>query len=457
MKREIPVDKNKHYEINIQGLGHSGEGVGKIDNFTVFVDGAVPGDKIETRIIKIKNSYAIGKLIKILKASPDRIEPLSPTADRCGGCQLQHIDYQKQLEYKTQLVRDNIERIGKIKDVVIHPTIGMEHPWRYRNKAQFPIGMEDGKAVLGFYAKRSHRIIPNHTCLIQHPVNDQIVPMMKEFIDQYHISVYDEEKHTGLLKHLVTRVGFTTGEIMVILVINGEEMPHSQELIARLTKEIPNIASIYININKARTNVVLGKESKLLYGKKHITDDIGDIQFEISPLSFFQVNPIQTKVLYEKALEYANLKGQETVMDAYCGIGTISLFLAQRAKKVIGVEIVKEAIEDGKRNAQINHIENVEFHAGQAEKLIPELYAQGKKADVVVVDPPRKGCDQKLLDTIIQMKPQRMVYVSCNPSTLARDLNYLEQGGFKTVEIQPVDMFPHTMHVECVVLMERKA
>lgn len=455
MKRDIPVVNNEKYNIQIKGLGSGGEGVGKIEGFTIFVDGALPEEYIEAGITNVKANYAIGKLESIIQPSPYRISPPCTIAHKCGGCQIQRMDYQKQLEYKTQLVKDSIERIGKIKDVIIHQTIGMNTPFNYRNKAQFPIGMEDGKAALGFYAKRSHRIVPQHNCLIQHPVNTKISSIVKAYIDKYNLSIYDEEKHKGLLRHLVTRVGFITGEIMVILVANGESIPNIDNLVKRLTYEIPEIVSIYLNINKEKTNVILGRENKLIYGKKDIEDYIGDIKFKISPLSFYQVNPIQTKILYEKALEYADLKGDEVVYDAYCGIGTISLFLAQRAKKVIGIEILQEAIKDAKENARINKINNVDFYVGKTEEIIPQLYKNGERADVVVVDPPRKGCDRKLLDTIIQMKPKRVVYVSCKPSTLARDLNYLEKGGYKAKEIQPVDLFPHTMHVECVALMSR--
>ncbi|HHT51486.1 MAG TPA: 23S rRNA (uracil(1939)-C(5))-methyltransferase RlmD [Eubacteriaceae bacterium] len=455
MKRDIPVVNNEKYNIQIKGLGSGGEGVGKIEGFTIFVDGALPEEYIEAGITNVKANYAIGKLESIIQPSPYRISPPCTIAHKCGGCQIQRMDYQKQLEYKTQLVKDSIERIGKIKDVIIHQTIGMNTPFNYRNKAQFPIGMEDGKAALGFYAKRSHRIVPQHNCLIQHPVNTKISSIVKAYIDKYNLSIYDEEKHKGLLRHLVTRVGFITGEIMVILVANGESIPNIDNLVKRLTYEIPEIVSIYLNINKEKTNVILGRENKLIYGKKDIEDYIGDIKFKISPLSFYQVNPIQTKILYEKALEYADLKGDEVVYDAYCGIGTISLFLAQRAKKVIGIEILQEAIKDAKENARINKINNVDFYVGKTEEIIPQLYKNGERADVVVVDPPRKGCDRKLLDTIIQMKPKRVVYVSCKPSTLARDLNYLEKGGFTVKEIQPVDLFPHTGHVECVVLITR--
>ena len=455
MKKKIPVNINKNYPIKISGLGHSGEGVGKIDGFTVFVERAIPEDYIEAKIIKVKSNYAVGKLNEIITSSSHRINPPCPIADQCGGCQIQQIDYQKQLEYKTQLVKDNIDRIGKIKDVIIHPTIGMQQPWNYRNKAQFPIGKEK-TVTIGFYAKGSHNIIETDTCLIQHSDNNGIIRTIRNFINEFKISIYDEKKHKGLIRHIVTRVGFHTGEIMITLVINGETIPHLDELIGRLKDSNTNTVSIHLNINKNKTNVILGKENKLVYGKRYITDYIGDIKFEISPLSFFQVNPLQTKILYEKALEYADLQGNEIVYDAYCGIGTISLFLAQKAKKVIGVEIVEEAIEDAKRNAKLNNIKNTEFYIGKAEEVIPRLYQQGQNADVVVLDPPRKGCDQKLLDTIIEMKPKRVVYVSCNPSTLARDLKYLEKNGYKTIEIQPVDMFPHTMHVESIVSLKKQ-
>lgn len=455
MKKDIPVQKNKRYPLVIQDLGHRGEGIGKIDGFTIFVEGAIPEDKIEVKIVKIKSHYAIGKLEKIITPSLYRRIPPCSIAEKCGGCQIQKIEYEKQLEYKTQLVKDNIKRIGKLEDVTIYPIIGMENPWNYRNKAQFPIGQDKGKPVLGFYAPKSHKIISTDQCFIQHPINHKIINIVKNFIEEFEISIYKEEHHKGLLRHLVTKVGFSTQEVMVILVVNGRELPYYETLVNKLKESIPNISSIYLNYNQKKTNTILGSENRLLYGKEYIIDYIGDIKFQISPLSFFQVNPIQTKILYKKALEYANLKGNEIVYDIYCGIGTISLFLAKKAKKVIGVESVEQAIQDAKKNARLNQIENTEFYTGKAEEIIEKLYEQEGQADVIVLDPPRKGCQSKVLDTIIQRKPERIVYVSCNPSTLARDLNYLESGGFKTVEIQPVDMFPHTPHVECVVLMSR--
>ncbi len=348
-----------------------------------------------------------------------------------------------------------MQRIGKLKDAVIHDTIGMKNPYRYRNKAQFPVGIKDGKVVIGFYAPRSHEIIDTPSCLIQDEVSDTVMEVIKRWVEGSDISVYDEQTGKGLIRHIMVRKAFRTGEIMVVIVTNGYEIPFKELLIDMLNEKIKNLKTIVQNINRENTNVVLGVDNKTLYGSGIITDYIGDLKFQISPLSFFQVNPVQTEVLYNKALEYAGLSGNETVIDAYCGAGTISLFLAQKAKKVYGVEIVEPAIIDAKKNAKDNNVGNVEFIVGKSEEVIPELYSWGIKADVIVVDPPRKGCDEELLRTIVSMKPERVVYVSCDPGTLARDLNYLENNGYKTLEIQPVDMFPITAHVECVVLMSK--
>lgn len=452
---ELPISKNMHFEMTIEDIGSKGEGIGKINDFTVFVEGGLPGDKIEVRIVKVKKTYGYGKLIRIIEASPMRITPACPHAKRCGGCQIQHFDYQAQLDFKRKKVADNIERIGKLTGVVVHPTLGMKEPFYYRNKAQFPVKMKDGKVQIGFYAQRSHDIVDIQKCYIQDPVNDEIIKIVRNYIEKYNVSVYDEERHKGLIRHILTRVGFQTKEVMVCIIINGQDIPHKDKLIAELTK-IPNIKSIVLNHNTQKTNVILGDTITTLWGQDYITDYIGDIKFEISPLSFFQVNPMQTKVLYEKALEYAKLSGDEVVWDAYCGIGTISLFLAQKAKKVYGVEIVEAAIEDARRNAKINNIENVEFFVGKAEEVIPALYEEkGIKADVIVVDPPRKGCDEALLETMAKMQPKRIVYVSCDPGTLARDLKILSEKGYKVEEAQPVDMFAHSVHVECVVMMTR--
>ena len=453
MKRQIPVKKNEHYIIDIHDLGTRAEGIGKVDDFTIFIEKALPGDKIEARIIKVKKNFAFGKLIKIIGPSPLRQQAKCPVAGECGGCQLQHLTYQGQLDYKRKKVQDVLERIGKVENVEVKPTLGMENPYTYRNKAQFPVRKENGQLKIGFFAPRSHRIIDTDTCDIQHESNTEIIATVRRFLLDYDISIYDEEKHKGLVRHIVTKVGFHTGELMVCIVINGNTLPHSDVLVEKLST-IKGMTSIVLNHNKAKGNVILSSQITNLYGESTIRDYIGDIQFEISPLSFFQVNPVQTEVLYGKALEFAGLTGNETVWDAYCGIGSISLFLAQKAKMVYGVEIVPEAIEDAKRNAALNKIENVEFIVGLAEEVIPEKFKEeGIKADVIVVDPPRKGCDEKLLETIIEMAPKRIVYVSCDPGTLARDLNYLSQKGYSVAEVQPVDMFPMTGHVESIILM----
>lgn len=340
--------------------------------------------------------------------------------------------------------------------VVVHPTLGMKEPWHYRNKAQVPVGVENGRLLAGFYALGSHRIIDMDACLIQDEHNDQAIQTVKDLAQELGISIYDEENHRGLLRHIAVRKGFKTGEMMIVLVTNGRDIPKQDAWVQLIREQVPNVASICQNMNTKRTNVIFGEETRVLWGRDVIYDEIGDVRFAISARSFYQVNPVQTKVLYEKALEYAELSGKETVIDAYCGIGTISLFMARHADKVYGVEIVPEAVEDARRNALINDIRNAEFEVGKAEEVLPAWQKQGIRADVIVVDPPRKGCDEALLETILQMKPKRVVYVSCNPSTLARDLRILEDGGYRTVEVQPVDMFPHTVHVECVILMVRK-
>ncbi len=434
-------------------MTHEGQGVGRIDNFTVFVDGAVNGETVETLIIKVNKSFAVGKLMKILKTSSGRVEPFCSAYKQCGGCNLQHMSYESQLEFKTNIVRENIKRIGKIEDIVVHETIGMDTPLKYRNKAQYPVGFSVGKIVAGFYAKRTHRIIGAESCDIQDAVSDKVREIVRQYMEQYEVSAYDETSGKGLVRHVVTRVGFKTGEVMVVIAINGKDLPARDRLVDILVSALPEIKSIYININTQNTNVILGEKNIKAYGLETITDYIGKYKFKISPLSFFQVNPVQTEVLYGKAMEYAALTGNETVFDIYCGIGTISIFLSEKALKVYGVEVVEDAVRDARENARINEIGNIEFHVGEAEKVIPEIYGRGIGADVVVVDPPRKGCDEVLLDTLVKMQPERIVYVSCSPSTLARDLKYLSENGYRAVEVQPVDMFPHTYHVECVVLL----
>ena len=444
------LSKNKEYVVDIVDIGQGGVGIGKYEGFTVFVEGGLIQDKVKVRINKSKKNYAVGDIVEIIEKSPFRVDRIcSDDLKDCGGCQIQELDYNKQLELKTNEVKQVISRIGKLENVEIHETIGMQSPCRYRNKAQFPIQNINGSTAIGFYKKKSHDVIPTDMCVIQHDINDKIIKIIKTYIQAYNVSIYNETTHTGVLRHLVTKVGFTTNEVMVVLVANGTNLPHLNELASVLKENILGFKTLVLNVNKAKTNVILGKENKVIYGNGKINDYIGDLVFEISPLSFFQVNPVQTEVLYNKALEYAELKENDTVFDIYCGIGSISLFLAQKATKVYGIEIVEDAIKDAKINAKLNNLNNVEFYVGKAEEVVPKMYSEGKTANVVVVDPPRKGCDEKVLDTIVSMKPDRVVYVSCNPSTLARDLAYLDERGYKCVEIQPVDMFPHTMHVEC--------
>ncbi|NLC68931.1 MAG: 23S rRNA (uracil(1939)-C(5))-methyltransferase RlmD [Clostridiaceae bacterium] len=451
------VVKNKDYIVDITDINHEGQGVGRIDGFTVFVDGALVGENVKVKIIKVLKSHAVGKLLEIKIPSTARIEPFCPAYKRCGGCSLQHMSYGAQLEYKTRMVKEVLKRIGKIGNAesLVRDTMGMEHPFEYRNKAQYPVGTAEEKPVIGFYARRSHDIVNVEHCGIHETLGNKIREIFRKFIEENNISVYDETSHKGLVRHLMIRSGFRTGEIMVVVVINGQDLPRKKALVDSLLGQVPGIKSIVLNINTEKTNVILGEKNLVIYGNDAITDYIGDLKFYISPLSFFQVNPVQAEVLYNKAVEFAALSGNETVFDLYCGTGTIALFMARKAKQVYGVETVGEAIADAKRNAKVNGIGNVEFLEGEVEEIVPKLYDAGIKADVVVVDPPRKGCEVSVLDTVANMAPARIVYVSCNPATLARDLFYLGERGYGTVEVQPVDMFPWTAHVECVVLITK--
>lgn len=453
-KADIIVQKNKCYTMTVDDLGSQGEGIGKIDGFAVFVEGALPEEEIEVLIVKVNKNFAYGKLQKILKPSSKRVLPVCNVASKCGGCQLQHFSYEGQLQYKTKKVEMALKKIAKIDNVKVLPTLGMQNYWRYRNKVQFPVGTDNQNVSIGFYGKRSHRIIDTKECFLQHEISDKIIAKIRDFLKEYHISIYDEQCHNGLVRHILVKIGFHTGQIMVCLVINGKNLPHKEILIQRL-QNIKGMTSIVCNINREKTNVILGKQNHVIWGKEYIIDNIGELEFEISPLSFFQVNPIQTNVLYQKALEFAQLNGNETVLDLYCGIGTISLFFAQKAKYVVGNEIVADAVADAKRNAKRNHIENVEFLQGAAEDVIPMLYKKGLQADIIVLDPPRKGCDEKLLNTILQIAPKKIVYVSCDPATMARDIKTFIEQGYCLKMVQPVDMFPHTIHVETVILLYR--
>lgn len=456
MSGTLPVQKNDYIDVEFEDLTHDGAGVAKVDGYPIFVPNGLPGEKANIKVIKVNKGYGFGKLVNIYEESPYRVAPECSIYKECGGCQLQHMSYEGQLKAKEKQVRDVLERIGKLENVKVHPVLGMDNPWRYRNKAQVPVGEQEGGLIGGFYQQRSHQIINMKECIIQQEKNDEVVQAVVEICGQYGVRAYNEERHKGELRHIMARHGLVTGEVMVVLITRTNELPHKNKIIHDIVSRIPGVKSIVQNVNQKKTNVIFGNETKVLWGEEVIYDFIGDIKFAISARSFYQINPEQTKVLYEKALDYANLSGTENVIDAYCGIGTISLFLAQKAKKVFGVEIVQEAIEDARRNAQLNGISNVEFAVGEAEVVIPKWYEEGNAADVLVVDPPRKGCEEALLQTIIAMKPKRVVYVSCNPGTLARDLRILEDGGYRTIEVQPVDMFPQTMHVETVALIELK-
>lgn len=497
------MQKNDVFKIEITDIGVNGEGIGKIEGYPLFVKDAVIGDVIEANLIKAKKNYGYGRLMKILSPSPHRVRPVCPMARRCGGCQIQEMSYKKQLEFKENKVRGNLIRIGEVPedllDHIMEPIIGMEPsanlraPFYYRNKAQFPIGIDRNKEpVAGFYAGRTHSIIPNTDCALGVKVNEQILNLVLDFMKEYKIEPYSETAHTGVIRHVLIRYGFRTKEIMVCLVVNADRLPHSEALTKRLSG-IEGMKSIMLNVNKSRTNVILGEEVKLLWGQEYITDYIGDVKYQISPLSFYQVNPVQTEKLYRLVVEYAGMaaaadqeekragkkekeagdrgkegkeehREQTVVWDLYCGIGTISLFLARRGVKVYGVEVVPQAIDDARNNARINNIENVEFFVGKAEEVLPEYYVEyerqhgGEKprADVIVVDPPRKGCEETLLKTMVDMKPEKIVYVSCDSATLARDVKYLRRVGYEVERVGVVDQFPHTVHVEACVLLGRK-
>ena len=449
--------KNDLVTLEIEDCGIDGEGIGKADGFTVFVKDAVIGDTVTAKIIKAKKNYGYGRLMEVLKPSPYRVEPKCEFARQCGGCQLQALSYDQQLVFKTNKVKGHLERIGGFTDIPMEPIIGMDELFHYRNKAQFPVGRnKEGKIVTGFYAGRTHNIIENRDCALGVAENKEVLDRVIAHMEKYGIEPYNEATGKGLVRHVLIRYGYFTKEVMVCLILNGNKIPKEEQLVKSLC-EIPGMTSITINVNKKHSNVILGEEIRLLWGQEYITDRIGDISYQISPLSFYQVNPMQTQKLYAKALEYADLHGEETVWDLYCGIGTISLFLAQKAKFVRGVEIVPAAIENAKENAKLNGLENTEFFVGKAEEVLPREYKKnGVYADVIVVDPPRKGCDETLLETMVEMNPDRIVYVSCDSATLARDLKYLCERGYELRKVCPVDQFGMTIHVETVVLLSHK-
>lgn len=454
-KTEIPITRGKRVILEIKGMNHAGEGVGRFDGFTVFVPWSVPGDRVEVEVISVQKNYARGLVCSLITPSIHRQEAPCPYHGECGGCRLQHLQYREQLAHKQEVVENALKRLGGI-DVPINPVVGMKEPWYYRNKGQYPLGEDNGQLKIGFYKQRSHELIDISHCLIQHPSGDRVVHLARKLIAELEIPIYNEKDHTGLLRHLVTRTSFKSGEVLLVLVTNGHRLPSGDPLVTHLTNQVKDLVGIVQNVNTRRTNVILGEENLLLWGRDYVREEVGGLKFHISAGSFFQVNPLQAKLLFDLVCDFADLKGKETVFDLYCGNGAISLFLSSEAARVIGIESYAPAVADGRKNVQLNGISNVEFHTGRAEELMPGLMEKSLWADVIVVDPPRKGCDKKLLAAMVKMQPLRIIYVSCNPSTLARDLHYLDGSGYKLKHVQPIDMFPHTAHVECVVLMSRE-
>ena len=476
--------KNDIIELTITDIGTQGEGIGRVtpEDIPFFVKGALTGDKIRAGVMKLKSSYGYARLMEVLEPSPWRTQPRCPVAGPCGGCTLQHLSYEKQAEYKKKHVQNCLERIGGLKDIPMEPIIAMEEPWYYRNKAQFPVSRgKDGKVKIGFFAGHTHSVIDTAHCYIQAPVMQPLLETIREFLEEYDISIYDEESGKGLVRHILMRVGFATGEIMVCPVLNGEKLPKAEVLEARLKETVKRynegiavqgitavekadsitmgnsvkyeLTSFCINVNKKKTNVILGDKCILLSGREYITDKIGDISYRISPLSFYQVNPVQTKRIYDTVKEYAGLTGEEVLWDIYCGAGTIGLYLAEGAKELYGIEIIPEAIVDAKENAKANGIKNAEFYVGAAEDVFPKLMKECPP-DVAVIDPPRKGCDEKLIQALLEVSPKTLVYVSCDPATLARDLKLLTAGGYEVKRVRAVDAFCHSVHVETVCLLE---
>ena len=452
----LPFEKNKEYEIEIESVTSEGMGVGHVDGFCVFVPSTVDGDRVRALIVKVKTGYAYAKCVEVLRKSKYRQEPICPAFSKCGGCQLMHINYQKQLEIKKEIIENALKRIGGI-DACVSQMLGADNELRYRNKMIFPVGCDkNANKVCGFYRERSHEIIPLDDCYLGDEIVAKIIDSVMSFINKHNISVYNETHHSGIVRRLFIRKGFYTGEIMVVLSINAKALPHYDELAKDLSSVSENIKSIILNFNTKKTNAVLGDKNAVIYGNETISDYLCSMKYEISPNSFYQINPQQTEKLYNKVIELAKIDKNDNVMDLYCGIGTISLCAAKKAKYVVGVEVVEQAVLNARKNAEENNIANVTFYASEAEKIVPVLVKQGNKPDVVILDPPRKGSDEITLAAILSASPYRIVYVSCNPATLARDLKFLAVNGYKIETVCGVDLFPQTVHVECVVLMSRK-
>lgn len=450
----MSIAKNDSIPLTVTATTIDGSGLGHHEGLAVFVPGAAAGDTITAHIVKVKKNYAFARVEEILVPSPDRADPDCPAFPRCGGCVFRHIHYEAELEVKHRHAADTLKRIGHIA-VEPEPIIASPRTAHYRNKAQYPVEYKDGRLNIGFYAARSHRVIDCCDCRLQPPEFEGILGVFDRWIQKYNISIYDESTHSGLLRHIYIRTAQATGEMMVCAVVNGRELPHTPELVNALLEKEPHIKSIVLNKNKADTNVILGEQCKTLWGQDTITDELCGLTFQISPLSFYQVNPMGAEILYQKAAEYARLTGKETVLDLYCGAGSIGLTMAATAKEIIGVEVVPRAVADAKINAQINGIENARFICGDAAEAAEILAREGTGPDVVIFDPPRKGCSPALIESVVNMAPARVVYVSCDPATLARDCALFEQRGYTVTNAAPVDMFPRTGHVETVVLMSR--
>ena len=450
------INKNDVIKGKVIDLTHEGHGVIKLDRYPIFVPNVLIDEEVEFKVIKVKKNFAIGKLLKVLKQSEQRVTPPCIYYEKCGGCQLQHMSYESQLKMKKQQVINLFHKKAKLEETVIHDTIGMDHPWRYRNKSQLPVGKDkNNKTIMGYYRQRSHDIIDMDSCLIQDEKQQELMNDIKQWLNELNVSIYNEKNKKGLLRHVVIRTSRYTNEVMIIFVTNGSKFKEAETLVHRLTEVYPDITSIKQNINNSHSNVIMGKQSMTLYGKDKITDQLSETIFEISDQSFYQINSVQTEKLYQKAIDYAQLSGNEIVLDTYCGIGTIGLYMAPVAKHVYGVEIVPSAIQDAKQNALINHFDNTTFECGKAEEVIIEWKQKGIEPDVIMVDPPRKGCDQVFIETLLELAPKRIIYISCNPSTQQRDAQLLANL-YHLKEITPVDMFPHTTHIETVALFERK-
>lgn len=454
-KPKYAVDKNKSYEVEVVDLTYEGMGVVKIDNYPLFIEGALTGEKIRFKVIKTNKNFGYGRLEEILTASSDRVDIEDKVYSNTGTMPLQHMTYEAQLKFKQAQVSNNLQRTAKIIDIPVYETLGMDEPYGYRNKAQIPVQMIDGVLETGTYRQRSHDLIPLEDFKIQDPEIDRAIVIVRDILRKYKIEAYDEVKLTGLIRHLVIRRGYYTGELMVVLVTNGTNLPHQEEIVEEIVESLPETVSVIQNINEKNTNVILGRKSRALYGEDKYRDQLLDFTFEISHQSFYQVNPTQTEKLYQTVIDYADLTGDEVIVDAYCGIGTITLALCRQGKQVYGIEIVEDAVQNAKRNAEINQVDNVEFFVGASEKILPQWAKEGRQVDVLVVDPPRKGLEQGFIDASLIMAPEKIVYVSCNPATLARDIKYFTENGYQAVKAQPVDMFPQTLHVESVVLLTR--